>query len=788
MKNTIFFAYESGHADNADAIKRACLEYNTHQSRAIAKTWEDLKVGGRIIDKTICTEISECEVFACDLTYLNHNVMFELGYAVGKQKPVLVLLNTSIDGAEKQYFNMKLLRNIGWEPFHNHRNILSELQRKNKVQYDFLAQITNTDTLARDTYDIFYITSNIKTQASLDLSDAITSTTLKIIKDDSSEVEYQTLYWYLKNLFGAKSVIIHLLAANAINSSVSNAQSSFFAGLACGLGKNVLIMAPSPFKAPIDYTDILIEYHDARDCVMKVKEWLQISSDSFESQPLPAPIQITDRRKDDLLSLGIGCEIAEEEKDKLCNYFIEIDAYIKIQSRTHSIFIGRKGAGKSALFIRLETELARETDSYQIVLKPDSEELLQEVELGKLYNNPASKASFLRTIWYYVFYSKLLISIYEEVVRKVGSLGDKDSIESQIVDYYENNSSLLSVNFYGAIKNVSNMLHGRSIVNDPTMLDDFHKSLLAPLSNTVKKYFHDRRYVALNILADNLDKTWEAKNDLSLQSEMILSLLESTEKFLSDISRDGRTRLKANVVVFLRKDIFDFIRKVSREPDKLTVKSFEISWENRPILLRKLLESRMQYALDCGGEEVEEIWKKYFDFGGREHPFEIIRKHIIERPRDIIYFVSRLFESAINADHAKVITNDLEYAVDAYSTFLHNNLIAELKGEHPKIEEIMSALQTKNLGPFIEYQNFNSIANENGYDSVNLKNLLESLFEKGYLLAVIDGRSMVREVKEIEKVLSERRIFLFRKHRVDLLLNPDQYFIKNRVSFTNKIS
>ena len=52
MKNDntkiIFFAYESGHPDNIDAIKKGVKEYNQYQKKFTAITWEELKINGKI--------------------------------------------------------------------------------------------------------------------------------------------------------------------------------------------------------------------------------------------------------------------------------------------------------------------------------------------------------------------------------------------------------------------------------------------------------------------------------------------------------------------------------------------------------------------------------------------------------------------------------------------------------------------------------------------------------------------------------------------------------------------
>ena len=145
MKKDIFFAYESGHQDNIDAISKACSEYNSHQKSFCAKTWEELKVGGKIINKTILDAIDNCEIFACDLTYLNHNVLFEFGYAIAKKKKILVFLNNSVKDAAQNYQNFRIFKNIGYESFINYKNIQKELQGRAHVQTRLLEQIIKFD-------------------------------------------------------------------------------------------------------------------------------------------------------------------------------------------------------------------------------------------------------------------------------------------------------------------------------------------------------------------------------------------------------------------------------------------------------------------------------------------------------------------------------------------------------------------------------------------------------------------------------------------------------------------
>lgn len=789
MTKEIFFAYESGHQDNIDAIKKACSEYNSHQKSYYAKTWEELKVGGRIINKTILNAIDNCEIFACDLTYLNHNVLFEFGYAIAKKRKVLVFLNNSVTDAAQNYKDFRIFRNIGYKPFVNYKNILKELQgNKAHIQSHLLGQIIKFDKNEEESCDIFYITSKIKNQASLELTEEINSLGLKLISDDASEVEYQTLLWYIKSILTSKNVIIHLVGYDKNESSNENAESSFFAGFACGLGRKVLLVAPSPFKAPIDYEDILIEYSSCHDCVDRTLDWI---IKGIEAKPaLEVKEKATGDIQLNLLKLGIGCEIAEFERKDLLNYFIEIDAYHKAFSRNSSIFIGRKGSGKSAIFIKLESALNLDQKNYNVILRPDSDELLGNVELSTLYNNERSKNKFLKTIWQFVIFSKLILIINERLENKKEEFPHYQfsDDESLIVDFVKSNKDLVSLNFYGAINKIHEIYKGQRVIDNPNVLEPFYTNYLGSLIRNVKQYFSKLKYFNIYILADNLDKSWDEKSDLNLQSSMIFNLLEYCGKILNEIQSKENLDNKIHTIVFLRKDIFDFILKVSREPDKLTIQSYEITWERHLNLLRTVVDKRIEYILGLHNtNDVNNIWDKYFDINDNKHPYDIIENSVIYRPRDIIFFMSKLFEAAVNNSHEKVLKKDLDYAVDAYSNFLNKNLIAEMKAEFPKIENILIQLQRENIHELIDYNLFTKVLSDHKYSPDKTNSLLESLFKKEYLIGIIENTGeFLYDFNLLKLKLNERRFLFFHKYTIKLILSPMCSSIKYKKSLKRK--
>ena len=49
--------------------------------------WEDLMVSGRVLWDAVAEAIDAADLAAFEITHLNPNVCFELGFAIGRNKP-----------------------------------------------------------------------------------------------------------------------------------------------------------------------------------------------------------------------------------------------------------------------------------------------------------------------------------------------------------------------------------------------------------------------------------------------------------------------------------------------------------------------------------------------------------------------------------------------------------------------------------------------------------------------------------------------------------------------------
>ena len=750
---------------------RGISEYNSHQKAYRAVSWESLRVGGQVLNATVMKAIEECEVFCCDLTYRNHNVLFELGFAIGKRRSLIILLNPTVAGAKETYSSSRILKNIGYETFATGKDILRALQNRKGMAQVPLDSYINVALRESNLFDLLYLGSRIENQAALDLRDYIRAMNARTVLNDSSEVEYQTLAWYVAGIVKSKNVLIHLLGKDKVETEPYNAEYSLFAGLACGLGKEVMLLAPRPFKAPIDYSDILIEYDDAGDCVRKTSTWLERRLRVAAEAAIQPDGGIAADRETGLLQLGIGYETAEEEESHLLKYFIEIETYGRAMERSSSIITGRKGAGKSALFIKLKDHLGREhARSLNLILKPESDELLENVELTSVYDNPKSKRALLSAVWRLVFFA----GVFSEIYRLISSRGlatiNEGTTEAEIMDLYQAHRDVVSLGHFSAM---AKLYQGWADAGGDRAdaLDHVYRSLMGPISDVVRRYFHEHKFSEINLLADNLDKTWDAGSDLAIQADTVLALLEFAGRIPQELGVDT---IKTHAILILRTDIYEYIAKRAREPDKLEARRVEVDWSHFANRLRELLEARFRFILGISDDsDVENVWKEYFSLPGRRHPFEMIKEAVVARPRDVIYFVSKLFESALYAGHSQVEESDFQYAREAYSNFLHHNMIAETQAEFPEIVSILSEIQTRYAGGWLPYNELTSMLGRLGYDADRTLRFIDFLFGKNYMVAQVNARQrLVDSSAELLSLLAQRRLFWFRKHRARVWLNP----------------
>jgi len=85
MKRVVsgFVAFPSSRPSLVETIEGAITSINSGGTVSL-ESWQAVSRAGRVVIANICDAIAQCQLFMCDLTELNSNVLFELGYAIVK--------------------------------------------------------------------------------------------------------------------------------------------------------------------------------------------------------------------------------------------------------------------------------------------------------------------------------------------------------------------------------------------------------------------------------------------------------------------------------------------------------------------------------------------------------------------------------------------------------------------------------------------------------------------------------------------------------------------------------
>jgi hypothetical protein len=727
-----FFAYPLEPPHIGEVIEESIRQIE-ESNRANIISWKQLRTAGNFIVTEICRAIDRCDVFCCDLTYLNSNVLFELGYAIAKNKRVWITLNHTIIKAKDTY-NKLPISSIGYSPYANIPEFLLEFENKSpfsNLECDTLfKQIIEPSKQEVRQPKIFYLKSRAQSEASLRLTSVIKKGFLQAITDDPTEILSQPLSWYVQSAYQSVGVIAHLLSHDHEGFELHNARYSLVSGLAYGMGLRLLMLAHSPYESPMDYRDILVIHKTASECETIARSWIHNLEQPVKEQgKLYKDYQASVRSYLELKNIYIGDGIAENESDDLEEYFVETGSYRAALEAKQSLFVGRKGTGKTANLLRMAEELKEDKRNHVCIIMPPTYDIEGIFNTLVKILDSSERGYLVESLWKYLIYSELAKSVYYEIMfRPPGSMSDT---EYKFVEYVERNPVVILEEFsirldkaVESLKKLSEETTDRKLKISELLHDNIIKYLRAQLGLIL------RNKNRVCILVDNLDKAWDTRNDLTILNEFLLGLLGVARRVEEDFRGQDKWRepVKLSLVIFIRSDIFLEISKGLRERDKL--RSTNLTWDD-PVLLLRVIENRFHYAINLPSPE--EMWKRYFctEINGiptREYLTQVIQP----RPRDIIYLCSVALSEAVNRAHTKIEQEDILTAEKEYS----KNALYSLVAENAELEDIYFEFIGHQC--IVEHSELVDIIHAVAGDSVSPENTIAILCNNGFLGVEVD--------------------------------------------------
>ena len=127
----LFFAYPSAPESRAEALERTVQLINEDSTIGItAIDWRDLPIEGKIVFCQICWAIRHTACVVVDLTELNFNVLFELGFSIGAGKPIYPLVEQGLSQHTREYRQFQTLTSIGYASYSNSNSLFKKIGKK----------------------------------------------------------------------------------------------------------------------------------------------------------------------------------------------------------------------------------------------------------------------------------------------------------------------------------------------------------------------------------------------------------------------------------------------------------------------------------------------------------------------------------------------------------------------------------------------------------------------------------------------------------------------------------
>lgn len=691
QKTDIFVAYASQPPNIAATIDEAINQLRRSKPNHKWASWRDLSVSGQIIFCEICKAIRFTRVFIADVTVLNFNVLFEIGYAIGLGKPIRLLRDTNYARDAQELEEFGVLDTIGYDNYSTSDSIIKIILGDDPRP----APVSSAIPELRSS-PIYVVLPTVETQGIARIKSALNQSAFGYRTFDASETPRLSFSDLTRHVSSSAAVVLPLLDEERKGADVHNARCALVAGIALARGLHVLMIQEGSTKQPIDYRDLCQPYSDPRQIQGIVERLVKQVATTVTSS---SSASYATHQKRDLERLDLGDVAAENEDEQLQSYFVKTSQFQETARGHARLVVGRKGTGKSAIFSQLRDKYIRRSHEFVVLdIRPEGYQLRKLVELLRSVSDQGIREQLSMTLWYYVLLTELSRSVLERDVSI--AYRDPETLERfRAIDKCYEDHATEEGDFSDRLESLITRIQERFSLNEKRVTSaDVNESIwsgdLKPLTDALAKYLHHKKEVW--ILVDNLDKSWPALGATEHELLVLRCLLEASRKLQRLLERQGAP---SHTVVFIRNDIFE--RLISESSDR--GKDSHVSLDHAdPEVLREILRLRAVASLGAP-MTFDEFAQRFFDLHvGGEDAFRFLFRHTFNRARDVLRLIKRCIEIALNRGHSKVSEGDIRAAVGIHSEDVLRELKYEIRDSYGEganaLEEFVGAPQLLSRG------------------------------------------------------------------------------------------
>jgi hypothetical protein len=400
---TGFVAYPSHPPFLGVIVEHAVKDLTQRISNIAFDTWRASDIVGQFIGSQITEDIANRDVLVADITRLNFNVTYEIGFAIGRQKRILLIVNAPAkldeDSAELGIFDT-----IGHRSYENSHELADLLQSASAV-----SPIQVGAAALNPAAPVYLCDAKFKTDQITRILSRVKKAKLKFRSFDPNEQQRLSALEAIRQVSQSYGVLLHLLPSDLKDSRLHNLRVAFLAGLADGMGKVRSILQFGDDPVPVDFRDFVRSCLHPSHIDRAISDFATDVAEAFQTKIAVVPEPSTFLAKIDL-----GASAAENELRDLASYYIETDEYKRSMRGEARMIVGRKGSGKSAIFFQVRDKLRQDRKNVVLDLKPDGYQLLKFKESVLRLMAEGTYEHTITAFWEYL----LLLEICHKILQK----------------------------------------------------------------------------------------------------------------------------------------------------------------------------------------------------------------------------------------------------------------------------------------------------------------------------------------------------------------------------------
>lgn len=456
-----------------------------------------------------------------------------------------------------------------------------------------------------------------------------------------------------------------------------------------------------------------------------------------------------------LEKISFGERVAEQESEKLSNYFVKTQQWESLYNGDVDIVFGAKGSGKSALY----TLLLKRVDEFKAkkVILLSAEKPTGKTVFSDVSDEPPTAEKEFITLWKIYF----LQIICDWLITNGHNSGDAKAVIDKLIEagLIEQRNTLKrfvnsAMKFAKQLVNIESVEGGASIEGSITGKITFKTPTEA--QRKVGYISVDELFDSLNKYLEGADiKFWLLCDRLDVAFEQSLDLEKNALRALFKVYLDLEEFEFISLKIFLRNDIWNRITKEGfREASHIT-RATNIEWTLNNLLnlivIRSLENSEIINELSIDAEEIKSDFdkqKKYYytlfpkqvDIGEKQSDtFDWIISRVRDglgyvAPRELIHFYNQTVleerrEQDISSDKAEA-PNIVSRQAIKKATYEISKVKLEqtIFAEYPGLREHIMALENQKAEHTLE-----SVAQVWKADVIIAKGISVQLSEIGFI-------------------------------------------------------